>query len=296
MNLFKISAFFLAVLIVLVSMAWTMDENYRDEGKSSIQITSEGNAFAIETVQIQYIRDYLGEFDKKILIKVQSVHRSKTNTESQQSHTLIEARSVKDFFATPLWTATDTGNEVAYLNEELIASQTFGCCGDFDRSKIYHIETGKNPATFIDGDFFTISVPNSEFGKRYFVNLDDKDAPSHKNGHNYIGSIGYFDIQGKMTKVRLYVKLSPGWSTTLSDLSLVNLGGKKSKNVLQGRDLELWDQEGASSSQGAFKNFALSGKIKFENKTLNFNIAVNGDQIEASGVKTSPGLVFEVIH
>lgn len=282
--------------LLIVGMVWAMGEIYKDQATSSVQITNEGTFLSLETVEIHYIQSYLGEFSKKVLLKVQSTHKSSTNVDGQQSTTVIEARSEKDFFAKPLWTLTDNGNEVAYLNEEFIASETFGCCGDFDRSKIYHVETGNSPATFIDDDFFTISVPNSGLGNRYFAQIDDKPTPTDKGDQKYIGSLGYFDVTGKMSIVRFYAKVSPGWSTALSDIFLLNLAGKNSKNVLRDKDLELWDNEGETLAEQAFKGFGITGKIIFASKTLVFTVPIKGDKIDAAGVKVSSGLNFDLIQ
>lgn len=286
---------FLLMSLLFASLALAAAAVYQDQGVSSIAITDQGTSLGVQTVEVSYIKSYLGEYSKEMLLKVQTTSKSDTGLDGIQSQSLIEARSKKDFFASVVWSATDAGSIVEYLNEEMIRSMSFGCCGEFDRSVVYNVETGNSPATYLDSDFFTISVPNSGLSNRYFAQIEDKTAPSIKNGEDYIGSIGYFDVSGRLSKVRFYAKLTPGWGATIYNLKMVNLAGSNSKNEIRDHEMELWDSDGVKVATQAYQGFGISGQISFDDKELNFTLPVTGDQINAAGIKVSPGLGYEFV-
>lgn len=281
--------------LLIAGAAGAVVAAYSDKGESSITLTESHGDMDIDTVETRYITAYLGQYSKNVLLKVQTSTQYNTGRDGSTTQSVIEARSQKDSFATVLWKNTDAGGRVNYLNEEFIESISFGCCGDFDRHVIYTVATGQSPATYLNDDFFTITVPNSGLTDRYLAQIEDKTAPSTRNGQNYIGTVAYFDSTGRLSKVRFYAKVPSGWGTEILDAKIENLAGAGSKNSVRDNKLELWDSDGNKDANQAYQGFGISGHIYFENNDLSFTVPVKGDQIDASNIKTSPGLEFEVV-
>lgn len=148
----------------------------------------------------------------------------------------------------------------------------------------------------MDEDFFTISVPNSSLGNRYMAQVEDLKAPKTKNGKDYVGSIAYLEDTREIAIARFYVKVPPGWGTQIAEVQLMSTAGPDSKNAFRGKELELWDSDGNKDAKSAFKGFAMSGVIDFENKRLTLRVPVAQDQIDEKNIKVSPGLEFEVVY
>jgi len=293
----KVSVFIAATAVAVVGIAWAANQAYQDSSSSSIKVTQEDQSLTIETTESKYLTPYLGGYSKDVLLKVNTKYTYNTAQEGGTAQTTIEARHQKDFFATVLWQAADQGNRVEYLNEDFIQSRKYACCGDFDRSALYNVTDGKSPATYLDNDFFTISVPNSPgVGMRYFAQIQDSSAPAKKGKANFIGSVAYFEATGVKSLIRFYAEVSPGWGAAIYDVKIVNLAGSKSKNEIQDHRLELWDSDGQKDAKVAFKDFGLTGEINFEAKNLKFTVKVNGDQVNAADVQATAGLEFEVLN
>lgn len=282
--------------VLLTATAWAANEIFNDKSEASIQIQRQDPGLQVETKEVKYITSYLGDYSKKILLKVTTNLKINTGLDGSEGASSIEARSENDFYATPLWTVSDQGQEVRYQNDGLIRSIRYGCCGDFTRSTLYNVETGQSPATYLDEDFYTISVPNSGLGNRYMAQVDDPSAPKTRNGKDYIGSIAYLEDSRKIAIARFYAKVTPGWGTQIAEVKLVNLAGPKSKNAFRDKELELWDSDGNKDAKSAFKGFAMTGTIDFDNKHLTLQVPVSGDQIDEAHIKVSSGLEFEVLY
>lgn len=282
--------------ILVTASAWAANQVFNDKAEASIQIQEDSNGLQLETKEVRYLTGYLTDYSKKMLLKVTTTVSRNTGLEGGSGNSVIEARSQKDFYATPVWTVTDKGEFVTSENDELIVSRRYGCCGDFTRSTLYNVETGKSPGTYLDEDFYTISVPNSGLGNRYLAQIDDPNAPKLKNGKDYIGSIAYLNSADTVAIARFYAKVPAGWGAQITDAKIVNLAGSKSKNELRDKSLELWDSDGEKSAVNAFKNFAMTGAIDFENQHLTLQVPVQGDNIDQANIKVSPGLEFEVLY
>ncbi|WP_413288175.1 hypothetical protein [Bdellovibrio sp. HCB337] len=281
--------------LLIAGVAGAIAATYSDKGESSISVTDTNGDVAVKMLETRYITQYLGQYGKQVLLKVQTSTEYWSDREGLASQSVIEARSQKDGFKNVLWKSTDEGAKADYVNEEFVATTKYGCCGDFDRHTLYNIETGVSPATYLNTDFYVISVPNSDLTYRYLAQIEDKTAPASKNGQDYIGAVGYFDSAGRITKVRFYTKVTPGWGTQIDSVKVLNLAGGSSKNALRGNELELWDSDGVKVAAQAYQGFGISGEIHFDNKDLKFTVAVKGDQIDASNVEVSPELAFEVV-
>lgn len=287
----------MSAALLLAGTAWAANQVFNDKAEAAVQVQEDANGLQVSLKEIRYITGYLGDYSKNILIKATVSTSRNTGTEGVAGSAQIEARSKNDFFATPIWTATDQGEYVNYENESLIVSRTYGCCGDYTRSTLYNVETGKSPGTYLDDDFYTITVPNSGLGNRYLAQVDDKSAPkTNKSGKNYIGSIAYMNDAQTVAIARFYATVPAGWGAQITDIKLVNLAGSKSKNELRDKELELWDSDGEKNATSAFKNFGIEGAIDFENEHLTLQVPVNGDQIDQKNIKASQGLEFEVLN
>jgi len=282
--------------ILLAGTAWAANQVFNDKEESSLQIQESDTGLQVEMKEVRYITSYLGDYSKQVLIKVVSSISRNTGLDGSSGKSTIEARSQKDFYATPIWTASDNGEDVRYENDDLIVSKQYGCCGEFTRSKLYNVENGKSPGTYLDEDFYTITVPNSDVGRRYMAQISDPTAPKLRNGKNYIGSLAYLNNSQEVAVIRFYAQVPSGWGAQIAEVKLENLAGSKSKNEFRGKELELWDSDGEKSASVAFKNFALSGVIDFDDQHLTLQVPVKDDQIDEAQIKVSPGLEFEVIH
>lgn len=285
----------MGVALFVVGTAWAANQVFKNKGESSVEIRQQGQSLEILKTEVKYITDYVPDYSQQVLLKVTTNLKYNPDAEGREGTSVIEARSGKDFYATPIWTAADQGQEVVFVNNEMIRSVRYGCCGDFTRSILYNVVTGQSAATYLNDDFFTITVPNSQLNDRYMAQIDDPKAPADKNGKNYLGSIAYFDKTQKIAIVRFYVKLPSGWGAEITDVQLVNLD-PNSKNTLGNKILELWDSDGNKDAKSAFKGFAMTAKIYFGNKQLDLQVPVNDDQIDEKGIKVSPEIDFDVVH
>jgi hypothetical protein len=297
MKLKKVGALFAASIAAGACIAWAAVKVYEDSSLSSLKLTQDDQSLTIETTETRYLTPYLGGFSKDVLLKVVTNFVYNTAQEGGTAKSTIEARHLKDFFASPLWTVKDEGNRVEYVNEDFIQSKKYGCCGDFDRSALYNVETGKSPATYLDNDLFTISVPNSPaIGNRYLAQIQDTAAPAKKGNADYIGSIAYFDASGVKSLIRFYAEVPAGWGTGIYEVKIINLAGAKSKNEIRDHSLELWDSDGQKDAKTAFKEFGLTGEINFDTKNHKFTVKVKDDAVTAADIETTPGLEFEVLN
>lgn len=283
-------------LLVAAGTAFAANEIFNDKGEASIKIQEQDAGLIIDTTEVHYITDYLPPYAKQILVKVTTSLQINTGLEGSVGSSTIEVRSQKDNFVTPLWTVNEASQSVAVENDQLLRSVRYGCCGEFVRSTLYNVENGNSPATYLNEDFYTISVPNSSLGRRYLAQVEDPSAPSMRNSKKYIGSVAYFNDNQELGKVRFYALVPSGWGTQISEVELQSLAGSKSKNSFRGNELELWDADGSKDAKSAFKDFALSGTIDFANKHLTLQVPVSGDKIDSSRIKVSSGLEFEVLN
>lgn len=286
----------IGAVLVMAGMAWAAGEIFNDKGEATLKVERQDAGLQVESKEVRYITSYIGDYSRKMLLKVTTTLKFNTGQEGGEGDSVIEGRSEKDFYATPVWTVTDKGQEVSYLNDYLIKSVRFGCCGDFIRSTLYDVETGKSPGTYLDEDFYTISVPNSSLGNRYMAQIDDPNAAKTKNGKDYVGSIAYLEDTRQIAIARFYVKVPPGWGTQIAEVKLLSTAGAGSKNAFRGKELELWDSDGNKDAKSAFKGFAMSGVIDLENKRLTLQVPVDQDQIDQQNIKVSPDVEFEVIY
>lgn len=283
--------------LLIAGTAWAAGQMFSDKAESSIQIQEGGyGGLEIHKKEVKYLTGYLPDYLQKVLIKVTTDLKNNTAVDGVQAQSVIEARSQSDFFAAPIWTVTNDAQEVAYENDYLIKGVRYGCCGDSTRSTLYNVANGKSPATYLDEDFYTISVPNTQNGNRYMAQIDDPAAPRTRNGKDYIGSIAYFHDNDVLAIARFYAKVPASWGTQIGDVKLISTAGSKSKNAFRGKELELWDSDGNKDSHAAFNGFAMTGTIMFDVQTLTLFVPVSGDQIDDAGIKVSAGLEFEVIR
>jgi len=280
--------------LLIVGTAWAANKVFGNKGESSIQIEQVGSNLEVRKTEVKYITSYIGDYSKNVLLKATTNTKYNTGAEGSDGTSVVEARSAKDFFGAPIWTVAADGQDVSYVNEELIRIVRYGCCGDFTRSALYNVDDGQTPATYLDDDFFTISVPNGGLNDRYMAQIDDSQAPKDKNGKTYMGTIAYFDNHQKKGLVRFYVQLPQGWGAQIMDVNLVNTD-PSSKNSLRDKKMDLWDSDGNKDAKSAFHGFAMTGSIYLENKKLDLKVPVSNDQIDTSGIQVSPDLEFEVV-
>lgn len=127
------------VILVVAGTVWAAGEIFNDQSEATLKIERQDTGLQVQSKEVRYITNYLGDYSRQMLLKVITTLNFNTGQEGGEGDSVIEARSEKDFYATPVWTVTDQGQEVSYLNDYLIKSVRFGCCGDFIRSTLYNV-------------------------------------------------------------------------------------------------------------------------------------------------------------
>lgn len=284
--------------LALTGVAWAANKIYSEVSSAGIEISAENGGLTIVTTEVRYLKNYLyawGSNPVPYLVKATIENSSNTNMEGIGGQVQVEVRSATNNFAKPVWTLTDEdANNVEATNETFVGTVQYGCCGASTQTRLYAVENGQLVANVYD-TLFTIEIPNSKLSERYVARVEDKDAPEEKNGKQYIGTLGYFESTGRISKARIYADVPAGWGANLDSITLTSTNGAKSKNkIVHENRMQLWDSDSVQDAKKGFSGFAVTGNVSIQ-QDYSFTIPVNGDAFEASQVKGAAGLEFEVL-
>jgi len=281
---------FLLILLAAVCTSVASAETlFMDQSTTSLTLTQTENG--IEFNQIETGFAFGDEYPMQMVFKSTTTSRWWSNADGMEEATVIHAYKADEAGAfQPSWQYSVLGGKLKVLNPELGSSILGGCCGAPDISSLIRLTDGGLVAQSLNDSLLDIRIPNSALNSRYLASVTDEEAPDELGSRTYIGSIGYFSAEGMISQVRIYAALPEDWGAEITDLAPI-LKGSNTAQTWDGHTVvDLWESDGQTKSDLAFKDFGMVGKIYYETEDQNFSIVVSGDKIDRAASKFSSGL------
>lgn len=275
----------LFIVTALVATAAWATVTVQDKGESSVDIyqTSEGRT-VFETVTTDYnvAPALMGE---DLVIKTVRRENIAAGLEGSSAQTTTTALKKDGLNFTKVWSVSDESHETQYRDDFIITTK-YGCCGAESQKNVYRINDGHLLVKAVGDQIFKLEVPNSNpHLVRWIAKIHDYkktiDLGNKKRKVN-VGTIGYFDDKkGVLSKARVWVTMPDTWGADIVEMKLVS----KAKVHIHEEYATLWNSDGISDPQKAFKEVGINFKV-FEENTHEATVEVSGDKLVLKGKTT----------
>lgn len=271
------------------AIATTIAVDYFDSASASFKAYKNADGMDVyESIETRYFDlGYPTDFLAKATIET----RRLIGAEGMQANVKLEVRGTEQKrFDKVMWTAQEQGSEVVFPGKGFVGIREYGCCAAPDITRLLNVNTGKKVEA-IENTLFEIEVPNSMLPERFLALAVDSKAPRKLGSKSYIGTVSYFSNEKIISRVRVYADLPAGWGTEITEMKLVSMaaGGPQIVNE-EGTRATLWTSNGVRDADQAYKLFAITGSVYYDNSNESLRLEIAGDKIDQAASEATPGL------